>query len=433
MSNNEAQLIVTLPEKDVVPLFDRALKGVRDDLRTNTYIAEALRVLPVGGYRSAIGNFWNAVIDDLRNKIIWRSLNLFNKAVNCGHEIKTYDDFVRYNVNDDQLIEGAYKIGVITFEASRILGHAKETRHFFSGHPKSSEPSVIKVLAMMDDCIKYVLNSPYPDKINDLDDYMKVIDSADFDRNLVSVEINTASLPENYKTELINRLFSVYCKEGSSSTIRSNIEFILPVLWPVLPRDVQIQIIRRVDQVIGKGHASETEQAFKFVSLVKATIFLSPSAQRYKIQPLVKKLRESQDKWSEENEIIRNLLPFASIMPQELMNDYVWGLTHTYIGYTGSSYQFNRTNFYADEAAIYIPKMFELFDDRAAEAFLKTVRESHQLRSRLSNPAKIARLRTLAGIALTKVSTAFIEKTALEVLADQSREEEAMKLMSKGS
>ncbi|WP_226579898.1 hypothetical protein [Halobacillus litoralis] len=69
-------------------------------MHDNPYIEEALRVLPVGGYRSAIGAFWNAVVDDLRNKIIYRSLTMFNKEMEIGREINTYDDFQNY-VNDD--------------------------------------------------------------------------------------------------------------------------------------------------------------------------------------------------------------------------------------------------------------------------------------------------------------------------------------------
>lgn len=423
-------LVVTLQEKEINPVFDRVLKSVREDMRTNPYVLEALKVLPVGGYRSAIGNFWNAVVDDLRNKIIWRSLNLFNKEAGVGRELKKYEDFIEY-VNDDQLIDGAYKIGVITYEASRILKHAKETRHFFSGHPKSTDPSVVKVLAMMDDCIKYVLNSPYPGKIIDIDDYMKVLDSTNFDRNQVSIEIALTELPENYKSELVNRLFSAYCHQGASSTIRSNIEFVIPILWPVLTRETHIQIVRRVDQEVAKGHASETEQAFRFVSLVGATIFLSPAARRYKIQPLVVRLKDSLDKWKEENEAVRDLYPYASIMPAELINDYVWSLTHTYIGYVGSSYQYARTNFYADEAAMYIPKMFELFDDRAVAAFVQAIKTSELIRGRIANPAKLGRLRTLAGIALGKISSAFIDRPLLEALADPFREAEAMTLAFK--
>src|SRR5438067_1093005 len=118
--------LVPVTQDAMAALFERAIDTVRDDMNENPYIIEALRVLPVRGYRSAIGNVWNAVVDDLRNKIMHRSLSLFNKAVQLKREVKRYDDFQDY-VNDDDLIEGAFEIGVIDWEAAKILRHAKET------------------------------------------------------------------------------------------------------------------------------------------------------------------------------------------------------------------------------------------------------------------------------------------------------------------
>jgi hypothetical protein len=54
---------LTMPSNELVPvtaeilepLFQRAISNVRDDMADSPYIAEALRVLPVQGYRSAIG------------------------------------------------------------------------------------------------------------------------------------------------------------------------------------------------------------------------------------------------------------------------------------------------------------------------------------------------------------------------------------------
>ena len=66
-------VILDAPE-EIVSLFSKALDRVRDDILENPYLVEALRVLPVGGYRSAIGSVWNAVVNDLRNKIIYRSV-----------------------------------------------------------------------------------------------------------------------------------------------------------------------------------------------------------------------------------------------------------------------------------------------------------------------------------------------------------------------
>ena len=62
-------------------LFRERFKYIREDMQDNPYVIETLRVLPVGGFRSAIGSFWNAVVDDLRNKIMFRSLSMFNKEM----------------------------------------------------------------------------------------------------------------------------------------------------------------------------------------------------------------------------------------------------------------------------------------------------------------------------------------------------------------
>lgn len=55
--------------------------------KRHPYIEETLKILTVSGYRSAIGSFWNAVVDDLRNKILFRSISMFNKEMNPRKEI----------------------------------------------------------------------------------------------------------------------------------------------------------------------------------------------------------------------------------------------------------------------------------------------------------------------------------------------------------
>ena len=421
VKNGHATVAIT--DGEASSLIVRTLGGIREEVKDDAYIAETLRVLPAGGYRSAIGSIWNAVVDDLRNKVMHRSLPLFNKSVSIGRTVATYEDFQNF-VNDDQLIEGAYKTGVIGYEASKVLKHAKETRHFFDGHPKSSEPSLIKVLAMIDDCVKYVLSAPYPQQIIDIDDYMKVVDTATFDRNHVAIEVALSELPEIYKEQLANRFFTGYVHPNASSVFRSNAEFVIPILWPVLQKPVQIQIARRVDQEIAKGHTECTEQAFRFVGVVGAGSYLTPHARRYKITPLVEKLKKNLSVFRVEDEAVEELKPYAAVIPQELLPDYVGAITQTYVGIMGGSAQFQRTNFYANGAALVIPKMFELFDDAAAQAFAEFVRTNQSLKARLRTPCKMARVRSLGTILLGRVSTKAAAKPFLEILVDETRDAE---------
>lgn len=93
MAGNE--IIIKIPESqtEMTPIIQRCLMSVREELRDNPYIIEAIKVLQVGGYRSSIGSFWNAVVDDLRNKIMFRSVNLFNKSIDTVEKLKRMKTF----------------------------------------------------------------------------------------------------------------------------------------------------------------------------------------------------------------------------------------------------------------------------------------------------------------------------------------------------
>ena len=429
-TNYSAELARVQPE-EIRPLFEKALSSVREEIVDNPYIVEAIRVLQVGGYRSAIGSFWNAVVDDLRNKIIHRSLELFNKATNISPAIKTYEDF-QNRVTDDQLIEGAYQIGVIGWEASKVLKHAKETRHIFDGHPKSSDPSVLKVLVMMEDSIKYVLNEPYPVKIIDIDEYVATMDTTEYDRSEIAAANALSEIPEIYKNELINRLFTVYIDPHASSIIRSNIEFVAPILWKVLPKGIKLQIVRRVDQEFPKGDKVRTKYAFEFVKLVGSNSYLSVLAREYIIKPLIEELKINLDEWMIENKCVKELFAYASQIPPALVTDYVWSITQTYVGHIGGSPRYSRTDFYANDAAAYIPTMFEAFDDTAVEAFIFTLKNNSTLKRRIEYPTKLNRLRSLGNIALERASSNYSGKDLLEKLVTPDREPEFIEAIRKG-
>jgi len=94
------------------------------------------------------------------------------------------------------------------------------------------------------------------------------------------------------------------------------------------------------------------------------------------------------------------------------------------VGHVGGSARFSRTDFFANAAAVYIPEMFQAFNDRMASAFIRTIQESKLLKSRIRSPSKIKRLRSLGVIVDEKVSETFEYKEILSRLVDESREEE---------
>jgi hypothetical protein len=407
-----------------VQLLQKELSNVREEMLNNPYVLEALRVLPVRGYRSAIGSYWNAVVDDLRKKIIHRSLDLFNKEIKPRKDVKIYEDF-QDHVLDADLIEGAYKIGVIGWEAKKLLQQARETRNVFDGHPNSSDPSLIKVLNLIGDCNKYVLSQEYPTPIVDINAYLSKLESLNYDRNTISAEQALGDLPSIYKSELINKLYTAYTDENSSTTLRANIEFCIPILWNVLSQEDRQQVGRRLDRDIVSGDREKILNGTNFFTKVDGLKYVSNATRKVLFEPVIKQLEENLDDWDKEGAIVLQIEKFGSNIPEILIPRYVSALTLTYVGYKGSSLHFSRRNFYSDVASPVVQRLFEKFDDRTAQSFVDTIKTNAKLKARIqSSPEKLSRLRTLANILLNRLSLREDVKVFLELLRDETKTDE---------
>lgn len=418
---------IVLPAEKLEYL-QKELTNVREDLVDNKYISEARTVLQAGGLRSAIGCYWNAVSDDLRRKVMHRSLDLFNKEMNKN--VKTYEDFQNH-VTDNDLIEGAYKIGALSWEAKKIMHQARETRNIFDGHPDSSDPSLFKVLNMIADCNRYVLSQEYPIPIINVNDYISKMDTDTYDKHELAVEQAFVDLPEIYKGEICNKLFTYYVSDTISTRFRANIEFSYPILWRVTPKEIRQQIGQRFDKIYLEGDGPKNEKGIELLTLLDGLRYLTTTTRKLIYEPKIKFLEDHLDDWSEEAAAVKDLEAFGSVVPDEHVSRLVTVLTLTYVGYKGSSYQYGRTAFYSNAAAPRISRMFEKFDNKSAEEFVNTIKTNATLKSRIGGVAQLKRLRTLGDILLNKPEIKGDTKTFLELLVDEAKTKDFYYAISK--
>lgn len=425
-SKNQASKVV-LPEEHLIYL-QKELTNVRVDLFDNKYINEAHKVLTAGGLRSAIGCYWNAVSDDLRRKVMHRSLDLFNKEMNKN--VKDYEGFQR-DVTDNELIEGAYKIGVLSWEAKKVIHQARETRNIFDGHPDSSDPSLFKVLNMLADCNKYVLSQEFSVPIINVNDYITKMDTDTYDKHELAVEQAFIDLPIVYKSEMVNKFFTYYTSDNISTRFRGNIEFGFPILWTVLPKESREQLSQRFDRMYLEADVDKNKKGIELLCLVDGLRYLSSTTRKLIFEPKIKALEENLDNWNEEAKIVRELLAYGSVIPDSLIERFVNAITLTYVGYQGSSYSFARTAFFSDGAASRISKMFEKFDNKSAEAFINTIRANSTLKTRISKVGQLKRLRTLGDILLNKPEITGDVRNFLELLVDETKTKEFFQELNK--
>jgi hypothetical protein len=403
--------------------LQRELTNIREDFVDNKYIREAINVLAAGGLRSTIGCCWNAVVDDLRKKVIHRSLDLFNKEINPKRQIKTYEDFQNF-ITDFELIDGAYKIGVIGWEAHKLLHQARETRNIFDGHPDSSDPTLFKVFNMIADCNRYVLSEEYPLPIIDVNQYILTMDSDSFNKNEIAIEQAFTDLPEIYKEEMTNRLFTLYIGDNASTRLKSNIEFGYPVLWKVISKEIRQQIGKRFDKLIVEGNSLIIEMANDLLTIVDGLRYVSAASRKILFEPAIKDLEDNLDQWGAESRAVQHLQRLGTTIPKELIGRLVNALTLTFVGYRGGSFQYSRTIFFSNAAAPKISEMFEKFDNASAEAFIETMKTNEKLKGRIKHADQLNRLRTLGQILLNKPEIRDDTKEFLEVLVDVSKTKE---------
>ena len=410
---------ITIPE-DKLEYLQKELTNVREEFVDNKYIKEARIVLAAGGLRSTIGSYWNAVVDDLRRKVIHRSIDLFNKEVDPKRKLKEYEDFQNF-ITDHDLIEGAYKIGAIGWEAKKLLHQARETRNIFDGHPDSSDPTLFKVFNMIADCNRYVLSQPYPIPIIDVNEYILTMDSDSFNKNEIAVEQAFSDLPVIYKKEMTNKLFTLYIEDNSSTKLKSNTEFSYPILWKVISKEIRQEIGKRFDKLIVASDSTPIERASELLSLVDGLRYVSVASRKILFEPLITELEESLDSWTKEGAIVTHIQRLGTNIPDDIIDRYVCALTLTYVGYKGGSYQFSRTEFYSNSAAPRISDMFEDFDNASAEAFVKAIKTDETLQKRILHVNQLNRLRSLANIILNKPEIRDDIKEFLEILTDDEK------------
>ncbi|MET6999456.1 hypothetical protein [Chitinophaga defluvii] len=404
-------------EKD---FLSKELNKIREEALDSPYIEETLRSLSAGAFRGAIGSYWNAVVDDLRKKIEHRSLDLFNKEMSFKKTIKTYEDF-QDHVTDHDLIEGAYKIGVIGWEAKKLLHQARETRNIFDGHPKSSKPNIFKVLNMISDCNKYVLSEEYMPEIIDINTYMLTMDTSSFSKNEAAIEQAFSDLPDVYKTELINKFYSTYIHDSTSLELRSNVEFCAPILWSYLSKEQKSQLGKRLDKEIISGDKIKIDKGTEFLILVRGLRYVSTATRKSIYTPAIDNLEGAIENWAAETNAVRYLRRLGTTIPADLIGRYVAGLTLIYVGTRGYSMRFNRTDFYSDTAVVIVKEMFEKFDVTAAEEFIKFIKKNQKLKDRIKYPEKLTRLRDLGNVLLENVALSEDQEDFLNLLVDKSK------------
>jgi len=236
---NERRKVIYALEStlEILPLEDR-IKA--------TYLSKFTVSIAVGLFDGALTFLWDETIKALGRLIISFDLQyFFNVAESLSPKYKNLhspEDLEAISAYD--LLEISRRIGLLTdlgFEQLKLANYLRN--HASSAHPNENEISGIKMLSLLEDCLRYVITAT-PNlsviQIKQLLDNIRKNIIPDEDFPVIGDHISNQ--PQERIDDFLLSIFGLYCDPRQDQHVKVNIEKLIPYVWNCALEDTKYQI-----------------------------------------------------------------------------------------------------------------------------------------------------------------------------------------------
>lgn len=220
---------------DKVPSEFRDWKALEDAIRPEVpkkFIEDVRNAISANLLAPAIQMMWNAVVDDLRSKVLTFGLQYF-AALDGMPLIRDQEDLIT-RVTHYQLLNGCHMLGIFNREAYVHLQHCFQLVHGCAGSAEfASHIDRLEVLNFIKNAVKYSLSVSGPSPGFDMKSMVALIDSRAVTDQDVSQLEEFLKREQSTASTLTRVLFRRYLEQGSlAGGIRDfNILRLFPVAW----------------------------------------------------------------------------------------------------------------------------------------------------------------------------------------------------------
>jgi hypothetical protein len=249
-------------------------KSVRNECH-GSWIKKSSQVWECKSYDAACLYFWNRAMADLRTKIIAYGKEHLEAII--GREIK--DERHLINILDDKnLIDHTYELGIISEEAWFFLQKSREVRnHYTLAHEFNSELDPLEALNIIKNCVKYILAEQVPSPGINLKNVLEKLKNEEVKPFLKEIEATYREQSIKIVNITLNRIFDDFIKEKSNNTYINNILEFAPILWNLSDSSVKQRIGKLVAKLRAEADSATTEMAMAFMSKVDGFKYIPES------------------------------------------------------------------------------------------------------------------------------------------------------------
>jgi len=338
--------------------------------------------------------FWNEAMNDLRRKVMTYGIEYFPTSQNVR---LTDEDSLREHINDYQLIEGCYQLGIISKEAWFFLQQCREVRNQYTiAHLSDSQIDALEAQNFIKNCVKYVLTHEPPPPGFNIRDFVERLRGSDITGMADEMVTTIRGQAPQIREALLNRLFSEYTDVNCPATLRANIETIAPAIWETLDQSAAENMGQRYVRARMGPSQDAALHAFNFFRVVRG-LGAIPEAYRRPIfeshaRDLIKVHFEPNNFYTE-GPRARALLQLGFEVPKDAAEIYAKAVTLSFIG--------NRWGHCWDAAAPN-QQMLEYFNIDCVRALLGLLESDRDVVASLTDQKPANRLKELAAILTSK-------------------------------
>lgn len=273
---------VLVPVTERITVFKNltdVLTKIRDEQKPNSiYISKFIAAVASGLFDAALNYLWDETIVELRRRVCQYDISYFyDNAVNSPekrNKLKTEDDIV--DLKDSELIDGAYKIGLISELGFKHLDYIRYMRNWVSAaHPNHNALTGLQLINWLETCIKEVISLPLSNITVEIKKLLNNIRSntvsKDEAKQIASFFLN---LTQEQTNNLASGFFGIYTRSDTTPNTRQNIHLLLPYLWDKVEEQARQQFGVKYGRFVANNDQAEKRLADQFLEIVSGKSYI---------------------------------------------------------------------------------------------------------------------------------------------------------------
>jgi hypothetical protein len=377
------------------------------------FVAEVRSAISANLLTAAIQMMWNAVLDDLRRKVVAFGLQHF-AALEGMPPLRDAGQLEEL-LTPYQLLAGCHTLQLLDKEAYVQLLHCGQlVRGYAQSADFQSQIDRLDVLNFIKNCVKYCLAVDGPQPGIDIKSVIAAVDSGVLDAN--GLNVLTAALQQQPGTAstLIRLLFRRYVEEDAQSggTRDASILQVFPIAWAAAEESAKQAIANEFVRIRLSQHSElDASRAWQLLVFVDGARYLDDVVlEKYVEQGSTALLAAHNGfgNFAAEGSPARNLLSLGSRIPAASRDLYLRAVLECYLG-----------NPYGVSTAALpsLEKMVDRFDASLATRAVQLLVVDPELRSTLMSTEPARRLKGLLQRIRSRIQIQEVARLADELIA----------------